>query len=308
MKQISGKVALITGGASGIGLGMAQAFAAAEMRIVIADVDEAALAKAEASLLEQGAEAMSVVLDVADADAWAAAVSAVNARFGSVDVLCNNAGVGQGRLPNKAPLEIVSISDQLWRMVFDVNVTGAFLGVKAVAPSMIERGQGYIVNTASMAGFIAPPGLGAYAASKYALVGLSESLRAELEPKGVGVAVLCPGGVKSNLVSTTAAQRAARLGDGQGPEASLVAVRPPSSGETMEARSVGERVLTAIRNDEFYILTHPDYGPLMQEHFDAVMAAVDDSAQAGYREPPEILQRSRNPVYARLAKSRADNS
>lgn len=76
----------------------------------------------------------------------------------------------------------------------------------------------------------------------------------------------------------------------------------------MEARSVGERVLTAIRNDEFYILTHPDYGPLMQEHFDAVMAAVDDSAQAGYREPPEILQRSRNPVYARLAKSRADNS
>jgi NAD(P)-dependent dehydrogenase (short-subunit alcohol dehydrogenase family) len=300
MRDVAGKVALVTGGASGIGLGMAQAFAGADMRVVIADVDHAAADAAARELDEGGAEVMAAPLDVTQAFSWSQALGAVEARFGAVDVLCNNAGVSQGWLPGRTSLQLVDISEDYWRLILDTNVTGAYLGVRAVAPGMIRRGGGHIVNTASMAGLVAPPGMSAYSASKFALVGLSESLRGELAPHGVGVSVMCPGSVRSNLTATTAARRASAVQSGSEAESRLVS-ESPVTGAGMTARAAGERVLRAIRENAFYIVTHPEYGPLIEERLAAVRSAVGESAQPGHCDSADLLQLMRNPLYAEIA-------
>jgi NAD(P)-dependent dehydrogenase (short-subunit alcohol dehydrogenase family) len=279
---------------------MAEAFAAAGMRVVIADVDHVAAAAAADKLAEGGAEVMAAALDVTQALSWRQALSAVEARFGPIDVLCNNAGVSQGWLPGRTSLQLVDISEDYWRLILDTNVTGAFLGVSAVAPGMIRRGHGHVVNTASMAGLVAPPGMSAYSASKFALVGFSESLRGELAPHGVGVSVMCPGSVRSNLTATTAARRASVVKYGSEAEGRLISASPVT-GAGMTARAAGERVLRAIRENDFYIVTHPEYGPLVEERLAAVRSAIGESAQPGHRDSADLLQLMRNPLYAEIA-------
>ena len=295
MRDVAGRTAFITGGASGIGLGMAQAFAAAGMRVVLADIDGEAARRAAAQLDGSGASAMTVELDVTQSGSWSAAVDRAEAAFGPIDLLCNNAGVGQGRFGGGAALDLADMPEALWRLVLDTNLTGVFLGVRGVAPRMAARGSGHIVNTASMAGLIAPPGLGAYAASKFAVLGMSEALRGELAPKGVGVSVLCPGGVDSNLVATSAARRSSVLGDAPLPG---LAVARAADGHRMNARLVGERVLAAVLANRFYIFTHPEYAPLVEERAAAVRAGFGASAESGYTDPQRLLDRSRNPIYA----------
>jgi NAD(P)-dependent dehydrogenase (short-subunit alcohol dehydrogenase family) len=301
MRDMMGKVAFITGGASGIGLSIAGSLARAGVRIVVADIDGAALETARSALADAGAEVLTARLDVADPASWREATDVAVARFGRIDVLCNNAGVGQGRLPNGDAIGLADMSESLWRLILDINVTGVFLGVRTVAPLMIRGGTGgHIVNTASMAGLFAPPGMVAYSASKFAVMGLTEGLRAELAPHAIGVSVLCPGAVESNLSATSAARRSSIPMTGQEPEAKLSPVRT-LTGKMMKAASVGDRVLEGIRNDELYILTHPEYEPLIEDRFAAIRAAIGESAEPGHLDPESLLTRSRNPVYAGAA-------
>jgi len=297
MDDLDGKVALITGGANGIGLAIANALGGAGMRIVIADVDDRAMERAREEVAAAGAEVIVRQLDVSQPTAWRAAVDEVEARFGAIDVLCNNAGIGQGRMPNGDAIGLTDMSPDLWRLIIDTNVTGVFLGVRTVAPLMIRNGRGgQIVNTASMAGLFAPPGLGAYAASKFAVFALSEGLRCELAPHDIGVSVLCPGTVESMLSATSAARRSSIPGLAETPEAQLSPVST-LKGRLMKAASVGDRVLAGIRNNELYIITHPEYRPLIEERFEAIRAAIGASAEPGHVDSESLLQRSRNPAY-----------
>ena len=290
-----GDTALITGGASGIGLGMAEAFGAAGVKVIIADINASALADAGRALRKAGVAARAVVLDVTSFDSWVEAARAI-ADAGPVDILCNNAGVAQARITFDKHLEMVDVPVPLWQMIMDVNVNGVFLGMKTFAPGMIARGRGHIVNTASMAGLLAPGGLSAYIASKFAVMGLSESAAAELAPQGVGMSILCPGGVQSNLVVNTAAMRSRLPGmDGGGVKDLITAPLPHAP--KMSPRMVGDRVLKAIRDDELFIITHPEYEPLIEERFAAVRASIGPSTQPGYVDTPAMLERSRNKVY-----------
>jgi NAD(P)-dependent dehydrogenase (short-subunit alcohol dehydrogenase family) len=298
MRDVEGKVAFITGGASGIGLGMAEAFAAAGMKIVIADIDDAALEKAERTLKAGGASIKSVRLDVTSLQDWQKAAAEVEASFGPVAVLCNNAGMAQSRITFDKHLELVDVPTELWKLMFEINVTGVYYGMKTFASRMIERrGGGHVVNTSSMAGFLAPPGLAVYVASKFAVLGLSESAAAELAPHGIGMSILCPGGVQSNLVATTAARRASMTGANEGAASDLLTNALPHAPK-MSARKVGDRVLKAIRENELYVITHPEYEPLMAERFDAIRAAIGESADPGYSDTPAMLDRSRSKIYA----------
>lgn len=269
------------------------------MRIAIADIDTDALARARAQLVASGAQAMAVELDVTSAAAWEQAARQVEHELGAVAVLCNNAGIGQGRMAFNRHFDLTDIPEGLWNLLFATNVTSVYHGVRTFVPRMKAAGAGgHIVNTASMASFLAPAGVSVYAATKFAVMALSESLRAQMLPYGIGVSALCPGGVQSNLVARTAAIRQATPGaeiDG--------ALKAPLAEEPikMTAYNVGRRVLQAILNDELYIITHPEYRPLMEERFDAILAAVGESAQPGYADTPAMLQRSGNPVYAELA-------
>ena len=297
MQQLAGKTALITGGASGIGLGMARAFIAAGLRVAIADINDNALEVAEAALPGLG---KAVKLDVTRGAEWEHAVNAVEAALGPVDILCNNAGVGQGRFADGRDTTVAEMPEALWRMVLEINATGTFLGARTLAPRMIARGQGgHIVNTASTGGLMAPGGIAAYCASKYAVVGLSESMRAELAPAGIGVSVLCPGGVRSNLFASSVAIRA------KTPDAfdGMATVGTDSlrieQEQRMDPVRVGEMVLRAIAVNAMYIIPHPEYLGHIEERHAALVAAFGESAQPGYRDTDVTFERFRNPEYAR---------
>ncbi|MFO1191626.1 MAG: SDR family NAD(P)-dependent oxidoreductase [Rhodoferax sp.] len=305
MQDVRGKTAFITGGASGIGLAMAQSFAAAGMRVVIADIDAEALAQAEKNLRQEGAAVAAAVLDVTQADAWAAVADRVESDVGPIDVLCNNAGMGQGRTAANRHYRLTEVSRELWALLLDTNLSSVYHGIKTFAPRMVARGQGgHIVNTASMAGLLAPPGLSVYVATKFAVLGLSECVRAELAPHHIGVSVLCPGAVQSNLVATSASRRRARPETTVGMETALAAPAPTDH-VSMRARSVGDRVLAAIRSNELYVLTHPEYAPLVEERFSAILGAIGPSAEEGYADTAAMLQRSRSPIFADMPKRAA---
>ncbi len=297
MEMLAGRTALITGGASGIGLGMARAFISAGLRVAIADINETALATAAADLPGLGT---AVQLDVARAEDWDNALNTVEASLGPVDILCNNAGVSQGRYADGRQMTVAVMPEAIWRMVMEINATGTFLGSHAVVPRMLARGQGgHIVNTASTGGLMAPAGLAAYCASKYAVVGLSEAMRAELAPEGIGVSVLCPGGVRSNLFGSSVAVRA-RLPDRFEDMATTNsdAMRHEQS-QRMNPVSVGEMVLRSIESNAMYIIPHPEYRGHVDERHAALVAAFKDSAQPGYRDTAFTMDWFRNPEYAR---------
>jgi len=193
MQDLEGKTAFVTGGASGIGLSMAKSFLGAGMRVVIADVDEKALALAAAELKGSNTELMTVQLDVTDRDQFKAVADQGEADFGPVDVLCNNAGVYRGGTIDKMTYED-------WDWVMGVNVGGVVNGVQTFVERMKARGKGgHIVNTSSMAGMTTSPGLGVYNASKLAVVGMSEAMHGDLAEDNIGVSVLCPGMVRIYL-------------------------------------------------------------------------------------------------------------
>jgi NAD(P)-dependent dehydrogenase (short-subunit alcohol dehydrogenase family) len=256
MRGLAGRTAFITGGASGIGLAIARAVAGAGMKVALADVDAQAVKHAATEVRALGADVMAVPLDVTDREAWARAAREVPDELGPVQLLVNNAGV------STLGLSFDEITPELWDRVVSINLTGVFNGVHAFLGGMRAAGEGHIVNTSSMAGLLGSALLSPYAATKFAVVGLSEALRAELGEAGIGVSVLCPGGVRTQIWRTSRPVRG--LPDVDTPPDDLSA---QSARAAMAADEVGRRVLEGILADDPYIFTHPEFrAPVVARH------------------------------------------
>ena len=254
MEHFEGRVAVITGGASGIGLALARRFAGDEMKVVIGDVEEPALKAAVDELRAGGAEVEGVVTDVTDAAQMQALADAAVARFGGVNVFCNNAGVGGGGLSWEMPLST-------WEWVLGVNLWGVIHGIRAFVPLLMQQDEAHIVNTASIAGLVAAPFMGPYNASKHAVVALSETLHHELAMMApqVKVSVLCPGWVNTNIADSSRNRPAHLQGDaledGVGDGAELLR---QVIAQGMPPAQLAEKVEDAIRENRFWIMTHDD--------------------------------------------------
>jgi NAD(P)-dependent dehydrogenase (short-subunit alcohol dehydrogenase family) len=268
MEKLSGRVAVITGGASGIGLGIARAAAAEGMRLALLDVEHGAL---DAACRALGGEALGLRADVSDPASLAAAAERVLARFGRIDVVCNNAGV-------LVDGPLVESTARDWTWLVGVNLLGVAHGVRVFVPHIRAGGEGgHVVNTASIAGLSALTGLGVYTATKHAVVALSEVLREELAPEGIGVSVLCPGGVRTRI-HEAARNRPAALG-GPEPGAGRAAPTDAAVEAGMDPDAVGARVLRAIRANEPYVLTHPEFRGAFAARAEAILAAYDRAAR-----------------------------
>jgi NAD(P)-dependent dehydrogenase (short-subunit alcohol dehydrogenase family) len=279
MRDLAGKIAVVTGAASGIGLALSRRFGADGMRVMMADVEEPALAAAAASLAAEGIEADTAVTDVSDADSVDALARATLERFGAVHVVCNNAGVAGGGLTWQIPLPT-------WNWMVGVNLFGIVHGMRSFLPHLIEQGEGHVVNTASVAGLIAGPFMSPYNATKHAAVAMSESLYHELAAVGspVGVSVLCPGFVRTRIGE---ADRNWPASYGPLPEAQ----DQPGSAELRQALSsaieagldpaiIATAVRDAIVADRFWVLTHPELN-------DAVLGRYSGAVQG--RNPQSAL-------------------
>ena len=253
MRDVAGKVAFVTGGASGIGLAMARSFSAAGMKVVIADIEQRALARAADSFAPSNAEVIALPVDVTDRDAMAGAADEAERAFGKVHVVCNNAGVGL-----TGPLAEMTYAD--WDWVVGVNLHGVINGVQTFVQRIMAHGEGgHIVNTSSLAGQFAVPGLGVYNTTKFAVVGLSETMRAELAPHDIGVSVLCPGFVDTNIF-TSERNRPAALGSQPNvdPQPMDLDRFEEFAKGSINPVVVGDMTLYAIQHNEAYIFTHPE--------------------------------------------------
>ena len=284
MSQFAGKTAVISGGAEGIGLSIARALAREGMNLVLADINEQSLAQAAAALEEGGASVLALPLDVADEAQWQSVADQALARFGKIHMVVNNAGVGG----EGGPLE--QQNAQAWRWTVDVNLMGVVYGAKVMVPLMKSHGEGgWIVNVGSMAGHIGLPYGGAYTATKFAVVALSESWAAELAEEGIHVSVLCPGFVQTRI-HESGRNRPARYsndaagGSKGGTGLELQIKEYVESGMSVEL--VGARVVEALEARELYIFTHDEgFREAVQQRFAAIDAAfarvADSQALAG---------------------------
>lgn len=285
METFEGGTAVVTGAASGIGRALADRFAAEGMRVAIADVEQGALDTARDELEANGAEVLAAIVDVADRAAVDAFASSVIERFGPPTVLCNNAGVaGAGMGP------VWTTTDNDWRWVLGVNLMGVVHGVQAFVPAMVEAAvPAHVVNTSSIYG-LASQGPAIYGVSKHAVTRFTEALANDLHAAGspVGASVLCPGLIATRIVtsmrnrpaalrnendSLAAAASAAGRGGGvgaRGAEEFMKAAEQRFMENGMPPAEVAEIVVDAIKNDRFYILTHPDLLSIVEPRFDAI--------------------------------------
>jgi NAD(P)-dependent dehydrogenase (short-subunit alcohol dehydrogenase family) len=267
MQDLPGKTAFITGGASGIGLGIAKALLGAGMNVAIADIRDDHLAAAEAELAG-GDRVLPLKLDVTDRTAFAAAADATEAKFGKIHVLCNNAGVAV-----VGPTELATFAD--WDWVMGVNVGGTINGIVTILPRILAHGEGgHIVATASMSALVPVASTTIYSSGKAAVTSMMECMRPELEARGVICSAFCPGAVQSNIAEA-GKTRPAELAETGYAEADK---RRASGGNFMHLyqtkEEVGERVLEGILNDELYILTHSEFLAGVRERGEATTAAV----------------------------------
>jgi NAD(P)-dependent dehydrogenase (short-subunit alcohol dehydrogenase family) len=290
MQNLAGKTAFVTGGASGIGLGIAKALLGAGMRVVIADIRDDHLAAAAAELGTPG-RVQALKLDVTDRAAYARAADAAEARFDKIHILCNNAGVAV-----VGPTDLATFAD--WDWVMGVNLGGTINGIVTVLPRIKRHGEGgHIVNTASMSGLMPHPGATLYGTSKGAVVHMIECMRAELEPQGIVCSAFCPGAVQSNIAESGKTRPAALADTGY---AEADKRRQQNSNlfhlfSTKEA--IGERVLQGILNDELYILTHSEFRQGVVDRAQAMCAAVPDLPENDeYKRTFSVL--FRNPIHA----------
>ncbi|MEZ5559133.1 MAG: SDR family NAD(P)-dependent oxidoreductase [Pseudomonadales bacterium] len=255
MQDLTGRNAFITGGASGIGFAMAQAFLNEGMNVAIADVDTEALARAEAALSGSNARVLAVQLDVTDRAQYEQVAQRVEAELGNIHVLCNNAGVYRG-----GALDSITYED--WDWVMGVNVGGVINGLQTFLARMERHGEGgHVVNTASMAGVATSPGLGVYNASKFAVVGLSEALRKDLEPKGIGVSVLCPGMVRTRILESERTRPSRFDVRDQGAEAAAAAhseIMNLAMNTGIDPAEVADLVVRGISSNQLYLFPHPE--------------------------------------------------
>ena len=270
MEELAGKVAFITGGASGIGLGIAKALVKAGSNVAIADIRQDHLDSAVATFRERGQSVHTIKLDVTDRAAMKAAADETERVFGKVHILVNNAGIGIG-----GPLKQAKYDDWDWGL--EVNLGGVINGIQEFLPKLLAHGEGgHIVNTASAAGLLPISRAGIYIAAKAAVIGISEVLRGELAEDRIGVSAFCPGPVQTNIAQTGRlrperyqknsgyVEFERRLGD------------RPNSPLWMDHEEVGERVVRGIRRNDLYILTHPEFAKGVRERCEAILASFPD--------------------------------
>jgi len=267
MRDVEGKVAFITGGGSGVGLGLARAFVAAGMKVAIADVRDDHLEEATAAL---GDGVLAIRLDVTDREGFARAADETERALGNVHVLCNNAGVN---LFN----DIADATYQDWDWVLGVNLGGVVNGIVTFVPRIKAHGDGgHVVNTASMAAFVAGPGAGIYTTAKFGVHGLSDALRWSLLPHGIGVSMVCPGLVKSKIYESDLIRPAELSTQVTPADEEFMRILPGLHDAGMDPDEIGEKVLRAIRRNDFYVFTHPDHREELREIFDETLAAFPD--------------------------------
>ncbi|MDE2934220.1 MAG: SDR family NAD(P)-dependent oxidoreductase [Chloroflexota bacterium] len=277
MRELNGKVAVITGGGSGIGRCMALAFADEGMDIAIGDIEPGPGEAVAEEVRAKGQRAISVTCDVTDLHSVRALAETTKAELGAYHVVCNNAGVISG-----GPTTEMSAAE--WDWVLDVDLQGVVNGVIAFLPGLVEQGEGHIVNTASIAGLVpmAAPGVINYTTAKYGVVGITETLHDELAPTGVGASALCPG-VVNTRISQSARNRPEAAGgpvseEDMGPPLEL----PPGmempriiGANIREPEEMAARVVEGVKANDLYIVTHPETREAVEERFAAIMAAFD---------------------------------
>jgi NAD(P)-dependent dehydrogenase (short-subunit alcohol dehydrogenase family) len=265
MKELSGRVAFITGSAGGIGLGIARACLDQGMKVVLSDIDVETLEHTAEELKRDGADVLALPLDVTNRDEWASAAENVSRQRGPVQLLVNNAGVSTNGL------RFGEVTPAIWDSVMAINLTSVYNGVHFFADGMRSAGEGHIVNTASIAGLKGLARLSPYSATKAAIVALSESLQTELAKENIGVSVLCPGPVQSRLWRTSRPIKG--LADTDIPPQDLTAQSAlPTS---MDPYEVGQRVLDGVLRNDLYIFTHPEFREYVTERTQRMNQAFD---------------------------------
>ncbi|MEX2524789.1 MAG: SDR family NAD(P)-dependent oxidoreductase [Gammaproteobacteria bacterium] len=281
MKDLKGKVAFITGGGSGVALGQAKVFSREGMKVVIADIRQDHLDEAMAYFNEQKARVHPIHLDITDREAFARAADETERIFGPVDLLCNTAGVSIF-----GPMQDATYDD--WDWIMNVNVGGVINGIRTFLPRMIERGAGgHIVNTASMSAFVPLPGTGVYNTSKYAVRGMSEALRLDLESTGIGVSLLCPGAVNTNIHEAVLTRPEHLSETGYYGADEEVFKRLKSVIEVgLDPVDLAEYVLAAVKNNDFWVIPYPEFRETLDDlHHEVIDALPDPSSD------PEMMKR-----------------
>ncbi len=278
MKELSGKVAVVTGAARGIGFALCEQFAEAGMKLVLADIDTAGLAEAEKALQSKGSETLAVVTDVSREQDLRRLADNTIERFGAAHVLCNNAGIF-GR-----PAYAWEQSPQQWRAALDINLWGVINGIRAFVPIMLQQAsEAHVVNVASVAGHLVQPFMTPYHASKFAVAAISESLYHELDllNSSIGVTLLCPGFTNTGILGNRRDDTAAN--DELTEPERMRFIR--SSMETgvnagMSTRVVAEKTLAAIRENRFYVFPGPHTLDMIKVRFDGILAQENPDMDA----------------------------
>jgi NAD(P)-dependent dehydrogenase (short-subunit alcohol dehydrogenase family) len=270
LAEVKGKTAFVTGGSSGIGLGIARALSAAGMKVAFSYRSEAHRDAALASFPKDNPGVHTLKLDTADRDAMPRAADEVERVFGNVHLVVNNAGVG-------IPALLSNVSWQDWDWSLDVNVSGIFNGVRTFLPRLLAHGEGgHIVATSSSAGIVAGT-LGVYATAKFAVVGMMESLRTEMEGKDIGVSVYCPGLVRSSIFdierNRPAAHGAVSREPPQPPPLKPGAKPFDIMAAAMDPLEAGRQVLAGVRHNDLYILSHPEFEPVVRQRVSLLLAS-----------------------------------
>src|SRR5690349_5396913 len=273
MKDLVGKVAFITGGGSGVALGQAKAFAAHGMKIVIADIRRDHLDSALAYFREKKLPVLGIELDITDREAYAAAADQAEEHFGPVQLLCNTAGGSQF-----GPVQQATYDDWDWQL--SVNLGGMINGIQTFVPRMLEHGHGaHIVNTASMAGFLPLPGCAIYCTTKFAVRGLSECIQQDLAPHNIGVSVLCPGAVNTNIHEAVLTRPKHLSNTGYyGADPAVMKSLKEVIAPGYDPVELGEIVVRAVQANQLYIIPYAEFKGPLQQRLDLALAVIPDPA------------------------------